>query len=49
MTFSDTTSDFFSGAVGVVDIKQTIQTIKLGLSFLFMASPPLAAPVVTKY
>ena len=49
VTFSDTTSDFFSGAVGVVDVKQTIQTIKLGLSFRFMASPPLVAPVVTKY
>jgi outer membrane immunogenic protein len=49
VTFSDTTSDLFSGAAGVVDVKQTIHTIKLGLSFRFMAGPPLAAPVVTKY
>jgi outer membrane immunogenic protein len=35
-------------AVGSVNVKQTIQTVKLGLSFRFTASPPPAAPVVTK-
>ena len=47
--FSDTTSDPFSGTVGVVNVKQTIQTVKLGLSFRFMASPPPPGPIVTKY
>jgi outer membrane immunogenic protein len=49
VTFSDTTSDTFSGAEGIVGIKQTIQTVKVGLSFRFMASPPPAGPLVTKY
>jgi outer membrane immunogenic protein len=48
VTFSDTTSDNFSGALGIVDVKQTIHAVKLGLSFRFMASPPAAAPIVTK-
>jgi len=41
VAFSDTTSDTFSGAVGVVNVKQTIQTVKLGLSFRFMAGLPV--------
>ncbi len=39
VTFSDTTSDPFSGTSGRIDIKQTMQTVKLGLSFRMMASP----------
>jgi outer membrane immunogenic protein len=49
VAFSDTTSDPFSGTVGGVSVKQTIQTVKLGLSFRFMASPPPPGPIVTKY
>jgi len=45
VTFRDT----FSGTSGPIAIKQTLQVVKLGLSFRFMASPPAAAPVVTKY
>jgi hypothetical protein len=36
-------------AVGVINVKQTIQTVKLGFSFRYMSSPPPAVPVVAKY
>ena len=40
VTFIDSDSGL---AVGSVNVKQTIQTVKLGLSFRFSASPPPAA------
>jgi opacity protein-like surface antigen len=34
--------------VGSLPVKQTIQTVKLGLSFRYTWMPPTAVPVVTK-
>jgi len=39
--------DANSGLAGPIDIKQSIQTVRLGLSFHMFASP--ASPIVTKY
>ena len=39
--------DANSGLSGPIDIKQTVQTVRLGLSFHMFATP--AAPIVTRY
>jgi outer membrane immunogenic protein len=36
-------------SVGSLNVKQTVQAVKLGMSFRFMAGPPAGAPVVTRY
>jgi len=46
VTFIDSDSGL---AVGSVNIKQTVQTVELGLTFRFTTSPPPAAPIITKY
>ena len=46
VTFIDSDSGL---AVGSVNIKQTVQTVELGLTFRFTTSPPPVAPIITKY